>query len=321
LRPKQRDVLLANEANFLKKIREYLDQRQTAQLTQQLIDSGKKLVGTFQVLKRIDGAIAQEYSDVLLSCQSRTTILLTQLETSHDENLYLLKLHDQLLALFLALYSAYDRFYTRILEKILYAYLLDQDLISEVLALPEPFQYLVPPMKTEEVLGIETRTTFRSYDFPIILRLLIKSSGPMTELYAIATDLSLKDAERKRVEFGDNLIHSTDIRNRIAHMSERPAYYSIGEQTVRKNLEELVAILPFFLETLVNLFRFFSKLHEKAPLEKRKIRGRAGLLDCLLDCLRTGRLSELDDIRKALVSAISKLRSNPDTPNEKLFET
>jgi len=322
LKPTQSDGQLADESSFLHGVQDYLERKQTTKLTEELVESGKELTTAFVSLQRLDPSVADQYAERLLSCQRRTENMLNQLKTSIDVNRWLFSLHDQILALFLAVYSAYECFHKTILERILYAYFRKHNLVSEHFMLPEPFQELARPMSIEEALGTETKTVHSCYEFPVILRFLLTSSEPMTELYRIATKLStIEESKQRAAAFADNLIHSTVIRNRIAHMSERASYYSAEEPTVRRNLQELAALLPLVLETLVDLFLFFSKLLEEAGLQigTRKRPGKVGLLECIYGRLGKGDLREVDDVRRLVALAISKLRDRPETPNEQLF--
>jgi hypothetical protein len=250
-------------------ISEYLRKNNTRERMQSLVEKGRLLIGVYQNLRdphisnKQRAERAQVLADMLQSCDERASGFLDSLDNIDEtESNIFLTLQDQLLILFLILFSVYERFYDFILSRMLHVYLIKCNLIPETLALPQVFDETLLPLTIEEGLRTQGKPVLGRYEFPVVLRLLMASSKEMREIFARCLSLEPKEQQTRALGLGDNLIHSMIIRNRIAHMSEIVGYYSPKNQ--KQNLQYLAAFFPLVLENLHELLSLFSNLHSEA---------------------------------------------------------
>jgi hypothetical protein len=320
----RRDGQLNEKESLVEKVIGHLEKEHVEEATASFVNTAKQLLAAFQSLRRVSSDRAQEIAELLLSCQKRMEVVMKSRELNVQEEIGkeqtpLVFLHDNLLVLMLVLFSVYEHFYKDVLYEILHSYLTKQKLVSRLLEPPQPsaFEEQAPPINLTEALSWPYLSI---YQFPLMVRVLVSSSESVTNIFASIAELSLNEAKARSGEIGDNLMLSMSIRNRIAHMSERVAYYSLEPSTMKRNLQYLAIYLPMVAATLRNLFLLFSKLCNESPLEIKSGR-REAILENLLRCIDEEKFERVNDISDVIAKAILKLQRDPDTPNERLFKS
>jgi hypothetical protein len=165
-----------------------------------------------------------------------------------------LYLYDELLVLYILLFSNIEEMYRDVLHKTFEDFLSERRLVLKRYA-PVVSGEGLPGMNLERIIG--KRTTFDFYTFTLVLRILLMADEKVKK---ICSKVFEEDVSTSTEKFTHSLIYLAGTRNQIAHMSTDFEYYSLsnpGESFERLSIFFITAQLDF--KKVLDLFGEFLK--------------------------------------------------------------